>query len=240
MKHKWAQPNFFLSVSRLLLAISLTLTALLFGVGLYTSLISSPPDYIQGDAMRIMYIHVPASWMALFSYAFLALMSFFSLVWRHPLAEILAISVAPIGALFTFLSLVTGSLWGKPMWGAFWVWDARLTSVLILLFLYVGYWALYKAYSRPEQGIRAASFLALIGIINLPIIKGSVEWWNTLHQPASLSKLSNPSIHSSMLVPLLLMTGAYFFYFVAVLILRGRTQLIKRKLMIWENMKTYT
>jgi len=144
------------------------------------------------------------------------------------LAEILAISAAPIGALFTVLSLVTGSLWGKPIWGAFWVWDARLTSVLILLFLYGGYWALYKAYSHPSQGIRAASLLALVGAVNVPIIKGSVDWWNTLHQPASVIKLSGPSIHSSMLIPLLLMAGAYFFYFISVLILRTRTELTKR------------
>ncbi len=186
--------------------------------------------------MRIMYVHVPASWMAIFVYAFLGLMSLFVLVWRHPLAEVLAISSAPLGALFTALSLLTGALWGKPMWGAYWVWDARLTSVLILLFLYGGYLALYKAYSHPQQGIRAASLLALVGVINLPIIKGSVEWWNTLHQPASLTKLSSSSIHPSMLLPLFLMAGAYFFYFVCVLILRARTEVNRRKLFIWEAM----
>jgi heme exporter protein C len=218
------------------LAIVLTLTCLFFGVGLYTALFNSPPDYQQGDAMRIMYVHVPASWMALLVYAFLALMSLFALIWRHPLAEVFAVSVVPIGALFTALSLVTGSLWGKPMWGAYWVWDARLTSVLVLLFLYGGYWALYKAYSRPDQGLRAASLLAVVGIINLPIIKGSVEWWNTLHQPASLTKWSSPSIHPTMLTPLLLMAGAYFFYFVTVLILRARTELNLRKHLIQETM----
>ena len=208
----------------------------LFIADLYTGLVTSPSDYQQGDAMRIMYVHVPASWMAIFVYAFLGLMSFFVLVWRHPLAEVLAVSAVPIGALFTVLSLLTGSLWGKPMWGAYWVWDARLTSVLILLFLYGGYWALYKAYSRPDQGIRMASLLALVGVINLPIIKGSVEWWNTLHQPASLIKLSSPSIHPSMLLPLLLMAGAYFFYFVGTLIVRARTEVNRRKLFIWESM----
>lgn len=229
MKHTWARPGFFLKISNPLLPPSFFLMALFFSAGLYTALFTSPPDYQQGEAMRIMYIHVPASWMALFVYGFLALMSLFSLVWRHPLAEVLGISAAPIGALFTVLSLVTGSLWGKPMWGTFWVWDARLTSVLILLFLYAGYWALYKAYSHPSQGIRAASLLALVGAINVPIIKGSVDWWNTLHQPASVIKLSGPSIHSSMLIPLLFMTGAYFFYFAAMLILRTETELQKRK-----------
>lgn len=236
MKHTWARPNFFMKVTTPLFPIIFTLTCLFFSMGLYAALFNSPPDYQQGDAMRIMYVHVPASWMALFVYAFLALMSLFTLVWRHPLAEVLAISVVPIGALFTTLSLITGSLWGKPIWGAYWVWDARLTSVLILLFLYGGYWALYKAFSRPDQGIRTASLLALVGVINLPIIKGSVEWWNTLHQPASLTKLSSPSIHSTMLTPLLLMAGAYFFYFVTALILRARTELNLRKYLIQEAM----
>lgn len=236
MELVWARPRFFLKVAKPLFPVAFALTGLLFAVGLYTGLFTSPPDYQQGDAMRMMYVHVPASWMALFVYAFLALMSLFVLVWRHLMAEILAISAAPIGALFTVLSLTTGSLWGKPMWGAYWVWDARLTSVLVLLFLYGGYWALYKAYSRPEQGIRAASLLALVGLINLPLIKGSVVWWNTLHQPASFAKLSSPSIHITMLTPLLLMSGAYFFYFVTVLILRARTELNQRKLLVWEEM----
>lgn len=232
MKHQWARPSFFLKITTPLLPIVFVLASLLFGAGLYTGLISSPPDYQQGEAMRIMYVHVPASWMALFVYAFLALMSLFVLVWRHPLAEVLAISAAPIGALFTALSLITGALWGKPMWGTYWVWDARLTSVLVLLFLYGGYWALYKAYSRPDQGVRAASLLALVGVLNLPIIKGSVDWWNTLHQPASLTKFSSPSIHPTMLTPLLLMAGAYFFYFLSVLMIRARTELNTRKLFI--------
>lgn len=237
MKHTWAKPSFFLKITKPLLPIAFILTGLLFTAGLYTALWTSPPDYQQGDAMRIMYVHVPASWMALLIYSFLGLMSLFVLVWRHPLAEVLAISAVPIGALFTTLSLATGSLWGKPMWGTYWVWDARLTSVLILLFLYGGYWALYKAYARLDQGIRAASLLALVGLINLPIIKGSVDWWNTLHQPASLTKLSNPSIHSSMLTPLLLMSGAYFSYFLCVLIIKVRTEINQRKLWVWEGIE---
>jgi len=229
LKSRSARPSFFLALSEILLPIALTLTASLFIAGLYAALVTSPADYQQGDAMRIMYVHVPASWMALLAYAFLALMSLFTLVWRHPLAEILAISIAPIGALFTALSLATGSLWGKPMWGTFWVWDARLTSVLALLFLYGGYWALYKAYQRPDRGSRAASILALVGVINLPIIKGSVEWWNTLHQRASFTKFSSSSIDPSMLTPLFLMAGAFFFYFVCVVILRARKELNTRK-----------
>ncbi len=234
MIHALARPKIFLQWSRFIFPIALIVGSVLFALGLYVGLIASPADYQQGDAMRIMYVHVPASWMALFIYAFLALMSLFVLVWRHPLAEVLAVSCVPIGALFTALSLITGSLWGKPMWGAYWVWDARLTSVLVLLFLYVGYWALYKAYSRPDQGIRAASLLALVGVINIPIIKGSVVWWNTLHQPASLTKLSSPAIHTSMLIPLLLMGCAYFCYFVTLLILRTRLELNRRKYLVWE------
>ena len=236
MKLTLAKPRYFLKITNFLFPIVLVLGALCFAVGLYSALITSPPDYQQGDAMRIMYIHVPASWMALFCYGTLAIFSLFVLVWRHPFAEILAISVTPIGALFTVLSLVTGSLWGKPMWGTYWVWDARLTSVLVLLFLYGGYWALYKAYAHSAQGIRAASLLALIGVINLPIIKGSVDWWNTLHQPASLTKFGSPSIHPSMLLPLSLMTAAYGFYFLVLFIMRTRTELNKRKLLIRENL----
>lgn len=230
-----AKPRIFLQISNVLLPVSFCVMIICLCAGLYTGLVTSPADYLQGEAMRIMYIHVPASWMALFVYGFLALMSLFSLVWRHPLAEVLAISAAPIGALFTALSLITGALWGKPMWGAYWVWDARLTSVLVLLFLYAGYWALYKAYSQPKHGIRAASLLALVGVVNLPIIKGSVDWWNTLHQPASVVKLSGPSIHLSMLMPLLLMALAYFCYFVSMLIIRTRTELNRRKLLIQES-----
>ncbi|EKE09852.1 MAG: heme exporter membrane protein [uncultured bacterium] len=236
MKVTWVKPRYFFEVSKVLFPIFIGLGVFFFAVGLYTALLTSPPDYQQGDAMRIMYVHVPASWMALFAYALLAFLSFFVLVWRSPLAELLAVSIAPIGALFTVLSLVTGSLWGKPMWGAYWVWDARLTSVLVLLFLYSGYWALYKAYTHTDQGIRAASLLALVGVINLPIIKWSVNWWNTLHQPASLTKLSAPSIHPSMLLPLGLMTAAYIFYFFILLILRARTELNKRKLLIQESL----
>lgn len=234
MIYKLARPQVFLNWLSLILPVAVTFMILFFALGLYMGLVSSPTDYQQGDTMRIMYVHVPASWMALFVYVFLAGMSVCVLVWRHPLAEILALSSAPIGALFTVLSLITGSLWGKPMWGAYWVWDARLTSVLILLFLYAGYWALYKSYSRPDKGVRVASILAIAGAINIPIIKGSVVWWNTLHQPASLTKLSSPSIHMSMLIPLLLMAGAYFSYFIVALILRTRLELNLRKQIVRE------
>jgi len=218
------RPRVFLKIASTLLPITVTVTAFLFAIGLYLSLIASPADYQQGEAVRIMYVHVPASWMALFVYAFLALMSFFALVWRHSLAEIFAISAAPIGMVFTSLSLLTGALWGKPMWGTFWEWDARLTSVFILFLLYGAYWILYKTYSR-----RAAAYCALVGAFNLPIVKGSVDWWNTLHQPASVAKIGAPSLHATMLTPLLVMAGAYFFYFMSVFILRAQTELRRRK-----------
>lgn len=220
-----ARPRIFLKLTDVILPLSLILMTLLFAIGLYMALVISPPDYQQGDAVRIMYVHVPASWLALMIYAFISVMSLFVLVWRHPLAEVVAVSAAPLGILFTLLSLATGSLWGKPMWGTFWVWDARLTSVFCLLLLYGGYVFLYK-----KVGIRIASFFSLIGTLNLPIIKGSVEWWNTLHQTASISKFSAPSLHISMLTPLLLMTGAYFLYFVSALILGTQTELKQRKL----------
>jgi heme exporter protein C len=219
-----ARPQVFLKIARILLPITFTFTAFLFAIGLYLSLIASPADYQQGEAVRIMYVHVPASWMALMVYAFMALMSFCALVWRHPLAEIFAISAAPIGMVFTSLSLLTGALWGKPMWGTFWEWDARLTSVFILFLLYGAYWILYKTYSR-----QAAAYCALVGVFNLPIVKGSVDWWNTLHQPASVAKIEAPSLHVTMLTPLLVMAGAYFFYFMSVFILRARTELRRRK-----------
>jgi heme exporter protein C len=198
-------------------------------IGLYWSLVVAPPDYQQGDTVRIMYIHVPAAWMALSVYFFVAAASAVALVWRHPLAEIAARSAAPVGAAFTFICLVTGSLWGRPMWGTWWVWDARLTSVLILFFLYLGYIALVNAFDDPSRGGRAGSVLALVGIVNLPIIKFSVDWWNTLHQPASVMRIGGPRIDVSMLVPLLVMAAGFALLFTALLLLRMRTALNERK-----------
>jgi len=201
----------------------------LLAAGLYFALIASPPDYQQGEAVRIMYIHVPSAWMAMFAYGFIALMSAVGLVWRHPLAHVLAIAAAPVGAAFTLLCLVTGSLWGKPMWGAWWVWDARLTSVLILFFIYLGYIALVSAFDEPTRGDRAGAVLALVGAVNLPIIKFSVDWWNTLHQPASVMKLSGQAIDISMLIPLLLMAAGFTVLFLALVMVRARAELLARR-----------
>jgi heme exporter protein C len=163
--------------------------------------------------------------MALFAYVCMASASAGALIWRHPLGHVLARAAAPIGACFTALALITGSLWGKPMWGAWWVWDARLTSVLILLFLYLGYMALANAFDDPGRGARAAAILAIVGVVNLPIIKFSVDWWNTLHQPASIISASGPKIHAAMLWPLLLTIIGFTFYFFAVWMLRARAEL---------------
>ncbi len=198
-------------------------------VGLYCALVAAPPDYQQGETVRIMYVHVPSAWLAVAIYLFVAIASAVALVWRHPLAEIAAAAAAPIGAAFTFICLATGSLWGRPMWGAWWVWDARLTSVLVLFFLYLGYIALVNAFDEPSRGARAGSVLALVGVVNLPIVKFSVDWWNTLHQPASVVRLGGPRIDIAMLIPLLVMAAGFSLLFVTLTMLRMRTALNERK-----------
>ncbi|MGQ0674643.1 MAG: heme ABC transporter permease [Rhodospirillales bacterium] len=210
--------------------VAVAVLALALAAGLILGLAVAPADYQQGDTARIMYVHVPAAWMALFVYTAMAIASAVALIWRHPLAQIAARASAPIGACFTFVALATGSLWGKPMWGAWWVWDARLTSVLVLFFLYLGYIALANAFDDDERGGRAASILALVGLVNVPIIKFSVDWWNTLHQPASVLKLGGPAIDPSMLWPLLTMAVAFKAFYVAVLIMRMRAHLAQRRL----------
>jgi heme exporter protein C len=224
-----ANPARFMRMSAAMLPWLGGLAAVVLAAGLYWSLVAAPPDYQQGESVRIMFIHVPAAWMALQTYLFIAVASFVALVWRHPLAEIAAQAAAPIGAAFTFVCLATGSLWGRPMWGTWWVWDARLTSVLVLFFLYLGYIALANAFDDPTRGGRAASVLALVGVVNLPIIKFSVDWWNTLHQPASVMRLGGPTIALPMLIPLLVMALGFGLLFAALLLLRMRTALNERK-----------
>ncbi len=228
--HRFANPARFLKIAALVLPWASGLTVGLLGLGLYLGLVASPPDYQQGESVRIMYVHVPAAWMAMFVYSVIAVASATALIWRHPLADLVAQASSPIGACFTFLCLVTGSLWGKPMWGTWWMWDARMTSVLILFFLYLGHMSLSKAFDDPVRGAKAASVLALVGVVNLPIIKFSVDWWNTLHQPASVMRLDGPTIDGSMLTPLLLMALAFTMYYVALLILRVRAEMLDRKL----------
>jgi len=199
--------------------------ALCAGFGLYTGLFNSPADYQQGDSVRIMYVHVPAAWMALASYTFIALMSLVAFVWRHSLADIAARSAALPGAVFTALALFTGAVWGKPTWGAWWVWDARLTSMLILLFIYFGYMAVWQAVPETARAARFARILALIGFINIPIIKFSVDWWNSLHQPASILRADGPAIDPSMLTPLFAMIIAYTALFGWLVLVGMRTML---------------
>jgi len=197
--------------------------------GLYGGLILAPPDYQQGESYRIIFVHVPAAWMSLFVYVVMAFCGAVIIVWRMKLAEVVLISSAPIGASFTFLALVTGSLWGKPMWGTYWVWDARLTSELILLFLYLGVIGLHNAIEDKRVAARAVAILALVGVVNIPIIHYSVEWWHSLHQGASLSKFDKPSMPPSMYVPILIMALAFQFYYVLALFHKSRAELLQRE-----------
>ncbi|MGE0747891.1 MAG: heme ABC transporter permease [Rhodospirillales bacterium] len=228
--HRFASPARFERLSAAAFPWCAGIAAVLLLAGLYLALFDSPPDYQQGETVRIMYVHVPAAWMALFAYSTVAGASAMGLIWKNPLAFIVALAAAPVGACFTAICLATGSLWGRPMWGAWWVWDARLTSVLILFFLYLGVIALAHAFDDPQRGERAAAILALVGVVNVPIIKFSVDWWNTLHQPASVMRLDGPAIHASMLAPLLLMGLGFTMFFVAVLLLRVQAGLLARRL----------
>lgn len=205
-------------------------TAVLLATGLYMTFFTAPADYQQGESVRIMYVHVPAAWMAMFCYTGMAISAAVGLIWKHPLADLAAKATAPVGAAFCFLALLTGSLWGKPMWGTFWVWDARLTSMLVLFFLYLGYMALVNAFDDPARGIKASSILVLVGVVNVPIIKFSVDWWNTLHQPASIIKKGGPSIHPSMLWPLLFMALGFTTYYLWVLLVRVRAEILANKI----------
>jgi heme exporter protein C len=227
--HKMASPKYFYSIAGTLIPWLAAGSALLFLAGLYYGLVKAPPDYQQGDSYRIMFIHVPAAWMSMFVYMVMAGAGAIGLIWRIKLAEVVAISSAPIGAWFTFLALVTGSIWGKPMWGTWWVWDARLTSELILLFLYLGVIALYNAIDDKRTAARAVAILALVGVVNIPIIHYSVEWWNTLHQGPTVTKLDKPSIHLSMLIPLLLMAFAFKLYYIFVVLMRARCEVLERE-----------
>ena len=228
--HRFANPARFMRIAEPILpwtslgALATILLALYFGI------FDSPADYQQGETVRIMYVHVPAAWMALFAYTVMALASGSFLIWKHPLADLSAQAAAPIGAGFTAIALVTGALWGQPMLGTWWVWDARLTSVLILFFLYLGYMALVNGFDDPERGSRMGAILALVGFVNVPIIKFSVDWWNTLHQPASISRLDAPAIDTSMLIPLLLMAIGFKLFFISILILRIKIHLLKKRI----------
>ena len=205
-------------------------TIISFIIGSYFALYGSPPDYIQGDSMRIMYVHVPSAWWALMSYSVLAVSCTIWFITRNPIFNLVAKSIAPIGAVFTLIALVTGSIWGKPTWGVWWVWDARLTSMLLLFFLYLAYIFLWQAISNKDLASKISAALAMIGFINVPIIKFSVDWWNTLHQPASISKFSSPSIDESMLVPLFIMAFASLCFLITMFSVRLRIEFIETRI----------
>jgi heme exporter protein C len=228
--HALANPARFQRFSARALPWCAGATAILLLAGLYMALFVAPPDYQQKETVRIMFVHVPAAWWSMAGYAVLAALGAALLVWKHPLAALMARAAAPVGAAYAATCLITGSFWGRPMWGTWWVWDARLTSMLVLFFLFLGHIALSRAFDSPERGDKAAAILALIGVINLPIIKFSVDWWNTLHQPASVVKLDGPAIHSSILVPLLVMAVAFLMLFVTLVLMRTETEIGRRRL----------
>ena len=227
--HKYANPANYRALAARIRPLLTALFVLTVVPGLYLGLFASPEDGLQGHSVRIMYVHVPSAWVGMFLYLALAVASFIGLVWKHPLATLSAKAIAPVGALFTALALITGSLWGRPTWGTYWIWDGRITSVLVMLFLYLGYMALWQAMDNEEKAGRVTSLLGLAGVINLPIIKFSVDWWATLHQPASVMRLDGPSISSEMLTPLLLMALA-FKAFAGVMVLdRIQLEMEKRR-----------
>lgn len=228
----FANPTRFLALIRWVMPVASVLCVALLAAGLWLAFFGSPVDYQQGETVRIMYIHVPAAWMALFIYTSMAVAAFVGLVWKHVVAELYARAAAPLGAGFTLICLVTGALWGQPMWGTWWAWDARMTSVLVLFFLYLGYIALSDAFDDPQKGINAGAILLLVGVVNVPIIKFSVDWWNTLHQPASVTRMGMPAIDASMLWPLGMMALAFNVLFIALVCLRLRTEIYRRRLTV--------
>jgi len=224
-----ANPTRFLALVDRVVPWLTAVTLILLGVGLYLSLFVAPPDYQQGETVKIMFIHVPSAWLAMFGYMLIAAAALGTLIWRHPLADVAAKTAAPIGATFTFIALVTGSLWGKPMWGTYWVWDARLTSVLILFLLYLGLIALWQSIEEPGRAGRAAAILALVGAVNVPIIHYSVVWWNTLHQPASVFRIDGPTIDPALLTPLFVMAIAFTLLFVLLHLIAMRAEILRRR-----------
>jgi heme exporter protein C len=223
-----ANPSRFLALSARVLPWLAGVTAILMAVGLY-QVFRAPDDYQMGAVVKIMFIHVPNAWLSMFVWGVMSIAALGTLVWRHPLADVAAQAAAPIGAAFTFLALVTGSLWGRPMWGTYWEWDARLTSVLVLFLMYLGLMALWRAVEDPSRAARAAAILTLVGAINLPIIKFSVDWWNTLHQPASVLRIGGPTIHASLLAPLLTMAIAFSLLFLTLHLAAMRNEILRRR-----------
>lgn len=234
-----ANPTRFLALSARLLPVLIGLALALSAVGLYLAFFIAPEDYQQGVTVRIMFVHVPSAWLAMFCYTLMTASAIGSLVWKHPLADVAAKAAAPIGAAFALLTLVTGSLWGRPTWNTWWIWDARLTSVLVLLIMYLGLIALWQVIEEPVKAAKAAAILILVGFINIPIIKFSVDWWNTLHQPASVFRLGGPTIHPDILYPLLVMALAFSFIFMTLHLVAMRNEILRRRVRALQSRMAY-
>ena len=231
-----ANPTRFLRLVDRVLPWLIGITLVLMVIGLYGA-VNAPDDYQQGATVKIMYLHVPAAWLGMMGWGVMSVAALGTLVWRHPLADVAGKAAAPIGAAFTFICLVTGSLWGRPTWGTYWVWDARLTSMLVLLLLYLGVMALYWTAEDPGRGSRAAAILSLVGAINLPIIKFSVDWWNTLHQGSSVFRMGGSTIATSMLWPLLVMAVACTFLFFTLHLAAMRNEILRRRVRTMQLMQ---
>jgi len=223
-------PNKILSLNKNTFTILIIIMISVIIVGLINALITSPPDAVQGNSVRIMYVHVPSSFIAISCFGFIGIASIATLVFKVKILPLMAKSIAPVGSVFCLISIVTGSLWGKPTWGIFWVWDARLTSMLILLIFYLAYIAVWKFIENYEKANKTASIIAIIGSLNLPVIKYSVDWWNTLHQPSSITLTSAPTIHYTMLVPLVIMLVGMIFYSLVIFLMKYKTEIIKFKI----------
>ncbi|MGI9350525.1 MAG: heme ABC transporter permease [Rhizobiaceae bacterium] len=224
-----ANPTRFMGFADRIIPVFGTVTALLFLAGLYMAF-NAPEDYQQGATVLIMFIHVPAAWLAMMTYTVMSISAVGTIVWRHPLADVSLRSAAPLGAVFTFLALATGSLWGKPMWGTWWEWDARMTSVLVLLIIYLGLIALSKAFEEPSEAAQPLAVMTLTGFIIIPIIKFSVDWWNTLHQPASVSRFDRPAMDVAFLYPLLVMALAFMALFFTLHLMSMRNEILARRI----------
>ncbi|MDT3685310.1 MAG: heme ABC transporter permease [Pseudorhodoplanes sp.] len=231
-----ANPSRFLTFTDRALPWLAGVTAIMFGIGIYFGSLA-PDDYQQGATVKIMFLHVPSAWLAMFGWTVMSISALGTLVWRHPLADVAAKAAAPIGAAFTLLCLISGSLWGRPMWGTYWVWDARLTSVFVLFLMYLGVIALWRTIEEPTRAGRVVAILTLVGAINIPIIKYSVEFWNTLHQPASVMRLDGPTIHSSILIPLLIMALAFTLLFITLHLAAMRNEILRRRVRTMQLMQ---
>ncbi|MGI9405618.1 MAG: heme ABC transporter permease [Hyphomicrobiaceae bacterium] len=234
---RFSNPTRFMALSERLLPWFGGLTVLVLAAGLYAAFFIAPPDYQQGETVRIMFVHVPSAWLAMMVYMVVVISSIGFLVWRHPLADVSAKAAVPIGAAFTLLALVTGSLWGRPMWGTYWVWDARLTSVLILFFLYLGLMALRNAQDDELLAGKLTAVLAIVGSLILPVIKFSVEWWSTLHQPASVLRSGGPTIHPSILWPLLIMAIGFSLLFFVMHLMAMRNEILRRRILSMQRVR---